>query len=149
MTLKTSEIETVINDLHDFLTDWVGGRCPGDPKTFRRNALDRLSDDFVAVVPAGRALGKGEFGSQMSSLYGSNPEFRVEIRDFGVRHTGSGIAVVGYREWRKSSKDDETPENGRIATMILGETAGGGVEILRLHETWLPDEVVAEERFGT
>ena len=86
MTLQTAQIETAIHDIHDFFTDWVGGRCPGDAETFQRNALDRISDDLVAIFPAGRRFGKEEFKGYMSSIYGSNPEFRIKIRDIRVNH---------------------------------------------------------------
>ena len=51
MTLQISQIESTIHDISDFFTDWVGGRCPGDVDTFRRNALDRLADNLVAIMP--------------------------------------------------------------------------------------------------
>jgi hypothetical protein len=147
MTLQTAQIETAIHDIHDFFTDWVGGRCPGDAETFQRNALDRISDDLVAIFPAGRRFGKEDFKGYMSSIYGSNPDFRIKIRDIRVNHVDGNMAVVNYQEWQKAAKDSDRPNNGRITTMVLGEKPTGGVEILQVHETWLPDETVATESF--
>ncbi len=148
MTLQSSEIETAIHDIHAFFTDWIGGRSPGDPETFRKNALDRISDDLVAIFPAGRIFGKKDFSGYMSGLYGSNPEFRIKIRDIRVAHNGGDMAVVTYQEWQRGAKDSDQPENGRVSTMVVREKRSGeGIEVLNVHETWLPDEVVAEGDF--
>ena len=148
MTLQTSQIETAIHDIHDFFTDWVGGRCPGDAETFRKHALDRISDDLVAIFPAGRQFGKKDFEGYMSSIYGSNPDFRIRIRDVRVSHLSDGMAVVNYEEWQRDARDSEQPNNARVTTMVVGEKpANGGVEILQVHETWLPEEDVAKGDF--
>jgi hypothetical protein len=55
-------------------------------ETFRINALDRLSDDLVAIMPGGRSFGKNDFEGYMKSIYGSNPDFRIKIRD--IRASG-------------------------------------------------------------
>lgn len=148
MTLRTAQIETAIHDIHDFFTDWVGGRCPGDAETFQRNALERISDDLVAIFPAGRRFGKEDFKGYMSSIYGSNPDFRIKIRDIRVNYVNGSMAVVNYQEWQKAAKDSDEPNNGRITTMVLGEKSSGGIEILQVHETWLPQEVVAAGDFN-
>ncbi|HSM40215.1 MAG TPA: nuclear transport factor 2 family protein [Afifellaceae bacterium] len=148
MTLKTTEIETAIHDIHAFFTDWVGGRCPGDAATFRQNALDRISDDLVAIFPAGRMFGKKDFEGYMSGIYGSNPDFRIDIRDIRIAHSGDDMAVVNYQEWQRNAKDSDQPNNGRLTTMVVGaRPSGDGIEILQVHETWLPEEVVAEGDF--
>ena len=148
MTLQSAQIETAIHDIHDFFTDWVGGRCPGDAETFRKNALDRISDDLVAIFPAGRRFGKKDFEDYMSSIYGTNPDFRIKIRDIRVSHMGDGMAVVNYEEWQRNAKESDQPSNARVTTMVMGEKpANGGVEILQVHETWLPDQVVAAGDF--
>ena len=147
MTLQTAQIESAIHDIHEFFTDWVGGRCPGDAETFQRNALDRISDDLVAIFPAGRRFGKEDFKGYMSSIYGSNPDFRIRIRDIRVNHVNDTMAVVNYQEWQKAATDSDQSNNGRITTMVLGEKHSGGVEILQVHETWLPGEVVAAGDF--
>ncbi|MDW4550291.1 nuclear transport factor 2 family protein [Defluviimonas sp. D31] len=147
MSLQTTDIENTIFDIHAFFTDWVGGRCPGNAETFQRNALDRISDRFVAIFPAGRRFGKADFKGYMSSIYGTNPDFRIKIRDIRVNHVNGKMAVVNYQEWQKAAKDSDQPNNGRITTMVLGEKPSGGVEILQVHETWLPDDVVATGDF--
>ncbi len=149
MTLETLQIETAIHDIHEFFTDWVGGRCPGDAETFQRNALDRISDNLIAIFPAGRRFGKEDFNGYMSSIYGSNPDFRIKIRDVRVTHLNDGMAVVNYEEWQRAAKDSDRPNNGRVTTMVVGEKRSGeGIEILQVHETWLPDEVVAAGDFN-
>jgi len=148
MTLQTHQIETAIHDIHDFFTDWVGGRCPGDAETFRKNALDRISDDLVAIFPAGQRFDKKDFEGYMASIYGSNPDFRIKIRDIRVSQIRDGMAVLNYEEWQRDAKDSDKPNNGRVTTMVVGERpVNGGLEILQVHETWLPDDVVASGDF--
>ncbi len=149
MTIQSEQIQIAIHDIHQFFTDWIGGRCPGDAKTFQTNALDRISDDLVAIFPAGRRFGKQEFEGYMSSMYGSNPDFRIQIRDIQVTHLTDTMAVVNYEEWQRNAKDSHQCNNGRVTTMVVGEKASGmGVEILQVHETWLPNEIVAEGDFS-
>ncbi len=83
----------------------------------------------------------------MSSIYGSNPDFRIKIRDIRVNHIDGNMAVVNYQEWQKAAKDSDQPNNGRITTMVLRERPSGGVEILQVHETWLPEDMVATGDF--
>ncbi|MCU9849254.1 nuclear transport factor 2 family protein [Defluviimonas sp. WL0024] len=148
MTIDPTEVERIIHDIHDFFTDWVGGRCPSDDDTFRRRALDYISDDLVAIFPAGRSFGKADFEGYMTGIYGSNPDFRIKIKDVQVRHLGADMAVVTYQEWQRGAKDSDDPENGRVTTMVLGKGAGDrGLTILQVHETWLPEEVVAKGDF--
>lgn len=148
MTLQITQIEAAIHDIHDFFTDWVGGRCPNDFETFKRNALDIISDNLVAIFPAGRMFGKNDFESYMKGIYGSNPDFRINIRDIRLSHQSGDLAVVNYQEWQRNAKDSEDPNNGRVTTMVVRDRgAGVAPEILQVHETWLPEEVVASGDF--
>lgn len=148
MTLQIAQIETAIHEIHDFFTDWVGGRCPGDADTFRRNALDRLGDDLVAIMPAGRSFGKKDFEGYMKSIYGSNPDFRIKIRNIRLNDRSGDLAVVNYHEWQRNAKDSDEPNNGRVTTMVVRDRgAGAAPEILQVHETWLPKDIVASGDF--
>jgi hypothetical protein len=148
MTLQMPDIEATIHEISDFFTDWVGGRCPGDAETFKSNALDRLADGLVAIMPGGRSFGKKDFESYMKSIYGSNPDFRIKIRDIRLSHRSGDLAVVNYHEWQRSAKDSAEPNNGRVTTMVVRDRGqGAGPEILQVHETWLPKETVASGDF--
>ena len=58
------------------------------------------------------------------------------------------MAVVNYQEWQRNARDSDRADNGRVTTMVVGEkSAGAGIEILQVHETWLPDDVVAAGDF--
>jgi hypothetical protein len=149
MTLQAKQVEATIHDIHEFFTDWVGGRCPGDDETFRKNALNRLGDDLVATMPGGRSFGKSDFEGYMKSIYGSNPDFRIRISDIRVSHQGGDMTVVNYHEWQRSAKDSDAPNNGRVTTMVLRDRGLDiGPEIIQVHETWLPDDLVKEADFG-
>lgn len=149
MTLQIAQIETTIHDISDFFTDWVGGRCPGDVDTFKSNALDQLADDLVAIMPGGRSFGKKEFEGYMRSIYGSNPDFRIKIRDVRLSHQSGNLAVVNYQEWQRNAKDSDEPNNGRVTTMVVRDRGAGALpEILQVHETWLPKDIVASGDFN-
>ena len=140
--MNTKDIEKTVYDIHAFFNDWVGGRVPGDRDTFRRNALDVIADGWVGIFPVGQPAGKKDFDGYMTSLYGTNPEFRIRISDLRVAHERDGIAVVNYKEWQRGAKDSDRASNGRVTTMVLGEKpSGAGIEILQVHETWLPVEM--------
>ena len=148
MTLQMPEIEAAIHEISDFFTDWVGGRCPGDADTFKRNALDRLADGLVVIMPGGRSFGKKDFEGYMKSIYGSNPDFRIKIRDVRLSHRSGDVSVVNYDEWQRSAKDSAEPNNGRVSTMVVRDRGqGAGPEILQVHETCLPKEIVAAGDF--
>lgn len=149
MALHAKKIESTIHDIHDFFTDWVGGRCPGDDDTFQKNALDRISDDLVVIMPSGRSFGKGDFAGYMKSIYGSNPAFRIKIRDIRVSHLNADLAVVNYQEWQRDARDSDEPNNGRLTTMVLRDRGEDkGPEILQVHETWLPGDIVQTADFA-
>jgi hypothetical protein len=149
MTLQIAQIESTIHDISDFFTDWVGGRCPGDADTFKRNALDRLADGLVAIMPGGRSFGKQDFEGYMKNLYGSNPDFRIKIRDIRLNHQSGDLAVVSYHEWQRNAKDSDVPNNGRVTTMVVRDRGmGAAPEILQVHETWLPQDVVVSGDFN-
>jgi hypothetical protein len=149
MTLATEQIEATIRDISEFFTDWVGGRCPGDEETFKRNALDRISDDLVVIMPGGRSFKKNDFAGYMKGIYGSNPAFRIKIRDIRVSHMAGELAVVNYHEWQRDAKDSDNPNNGRVTTMVVRDRdQDRGPEILQVHETWLPADVIEKEDFA-
>jgi hypothetical protein len=148
MTLQASDIEATVHDISQFFTDWVGGRCPGDDATFAKNALDRLSDELIVIMPGGRSFGKRDFAGYMRGIYGSNPEFRIKICDFRVSHQGDDLAVVNYCEWQRNAKDSDPPNNGRVTTMVVRDRgASRDPEIMQVHETWLPNDIVRDADF--
>lgn len=141
-------VTATIVDIHNFFTDWVNGTCPGDPETFKKNALDRISDSIVAVFPSGNSFGKQDFKGYMQSIYGSNPAFRIKIRDIQLRHHVGDVVMVSYKEWQRDAKDSDEPNNGRQTSMLMRDRDADGLEILMVHETWLPEDVVKNGDFN-
>jgi hypothetical protein len=148
MTDLLKRVQTEIDDIHAFFTDWVNGTCPGDEDTFRTNALDHMADNLVVTMPAGRSFGKSDFAGYMSSIYGSNPDFKIKIRDLVLRHHIGSAIVVNYKEWQRNAQDSDNPNNGRQTTMVLRELGNNGFEFLQVHETWLPPEEVENGDFS-
>ena len=58
------------------------------------------------------------------------------------------MAVVNYQEWQHNARDSELADNGRVTTMVVGkQQEGAAIKILQVHETWLPEDVVAAGDF--
>lgn len=128
-------------DIHRFFTDWVSGACPEDDATFRKGLLDRLSRNAMVIMPGGMAFEAEVFTKYMRGIHGSNPKFRIDIRNVNVRHRVGDVLVATYEEWQRDARDSMPPNNGRISTMVIADR-GGRFEVLHVHETWLPAEVM-------
>ena len=148
MSSVSKRIQTEIDGIHDFFTDWVNGNCSGDEETFKTRALDHMADSLVVTMPAGRTFGKSDFAGYMGSIYGSNPDFKIKIRNIKIRHQVGDIVVVNYDEWQRGAKDSDDPNNGRRTTMVLRDLDGDAFEFLQVHETWLPKDVVESGDFN-
>ena len=90
-------------------------------------------DGFVSPDPALT----GQHAMSADSGASCNPNAPAD------QSVGADMAVVNYQEWQRGAKDSDEPNNGRVTTMVLGKGgADNGLQILQVHETWLPAEVV-------
>lgn len=126
---------------HDFFTAWVAGRCAGDETTFDEG-VRRLSRQLSVIMPGGKAFTFDVFAKYMRSIYASNPKFRIKIRNVAIRHRVGDVFVVNYEEWERDAKDSTPANNGRLSTMVLRDR-GSDFDILHVHETWMPAEIMA------
>lgn len=129
-------------DIHQFFVAWVSGECREDDATFRAGLLDRISKDMMVIMPGGVGYPAAVFTKYMRGLHGSNPKFRIQIRNVTVRHRIGDVLIVTYEEWERNARDSTPPDNGRLSTMVLRDR-GDDFEILHVHETWLPSDVMA------
>lgn len=141
MSNDLERVRKQIVDMHQFITDWVSGKEP-DPASFDSKLLKYFSPQFMVVMPAGRGFGYEPFTGYMRTVHGSNPKFRIQIRNVQIRHRVGDVVVAMYEEWEKDAKDSTPSNNGRQSSMVLRDR-GSDFEVLHLQETWLPADVMA------
>ncbi len=133
------EVCEEIEALHEFFVDWFAGTRPQDSlqELFRA----RFDPGFVLIPPSGALLNLEELGNVLQSAYGSNPEFRIAIRHVSVRRAGNELILATYEEWQRNAKASDPPDNGRITTALFRR--GEKLQWVHVHETWLPEAVMA------
>ena len=131
-------LQREVVDLHEFFVRWYAGRAyPAELPA----VLDRFHPDFLYVFPAGARSTFADLEAMLRTSHGVNPRFGIEVQRFSFQHLGDHhIWGVTYEEYQWGARNS-TSENGRISSAVFD--LGGGTPVwLRLHETWLPDDVV-------
>ena len=77
----------------------------------------------------------------MRRAHGSNPDFRIAIRNVVVRRVMPDVVLATYEEWQRNALASTPPDNARLATVAFARTEP--LRWLHVHETWLPGEVAA------
>jgi len=134
-----AQVRTEIEALHEFFVGWFTGALP--ESAFQEGFLDRFDADFILVPPAGVTLGIDELASGVHGAHATNPEFRIAIRNVRVRRVHGDWVLASYEEWQRNALASTPPDNGRAATVLF--EIGEPMRWLHVHETWLPDEVLA------
>ena len=133
-----------IESLHRFFVRWFGGQCPSSAAEFETNFTVRFDPDFKLIQPSGALLSLSELSEAVRLGHGSNPEFRIEIRNARVHRQDAGLVLATYEEWQRNAKASKPPNNGRIATVLFESVpADRDLRWLHVHETWLPSERIA------
>ncbi len=132
-------VQSEVEALHRFFVEWFGGACAGTEAELRRGLLQRLDEAFVLVPPAGLVLSRDELTASIKAGYGSNPAFRIAIRNVQVRRAWDGHLLATYEEWQRNARASSPPDNARIASVLFD--ARDGLKWLHVHETWLPESV--------
>ena len=138
MTLE-ERVRREVEDLHAFFVGWFGGTL--DESAFDERFVPRFSPELVFVPPAGQLLGLSELSEGIRSGHGTNPRFRVEIRNVQIHHVFEGHVVATYEEWQRNALASTPPDNGRRATVLFG--VGDALLWKHIHETWVPPEEMA------
>ena len=63
------------------------------------------------------------------------------MRAFQVRREFDGYLLATYEEWQRNGLASTPFDNGRLATVFFA--TGERLRWLHIHETWLPQEVMA------
>jgi hypothetical protein len=150
--VETSEaaklVQLEITTMHAFFVQWFTGAVPNDDDVFAQGFARRFDPGFVLISPSAEVLPLAQLTKFMRGAYGSNPGFRLEIRDVVLRRELDSVFVVTFEEWQRNAVH-APPNNGRLCTVLLqtDRVAPGGLAWLHLHECWLSSAVVAAERF--
>lgn len=132
-----------VTDIHDFIVNWVTGNIPEDAADFERNLPSRLGEGFQVIMPGGQTFPPEVFAGYMRENYGKNPDFGIKIENVDVRHRVGDLLIVTYTEWQKNAAESKPANNGRVVSMMLRDT-GDDLQVLHVHETWLPEEEMAK-----
>ena len=129
-----------IEALHQFFVDWFTGAVPASDAVFESEFLTRFDENFVLVPPAGTILDFSTLVSAIRETHGTNPEFRIAIREATIRRTWDNLVLVTYEEWQRDALASTPKDNGRITSALLQN--GDRLRWLHVHETWLPEAVM-------
>lgn len=134
LTQARNEIES----LHEFFCEWFGGNLA--ESEFEEQFVSRFSSEVLFIPPAGNFLGLDDLVPMLRAGYGSNPEFRIQIREVTIHRQFDGFILASYEEWQRNALSSQPPNNGRISTVLFA--AGKQLKWHYVHETWLPEEVM-------
>ncbi len=136
----TAQVRAEVEALHEFFVGWFGGTLP--ETVFKADFLDRFAADLVFIPPAGHFFGLEDLAGSVRQGYGSNADFRVQIRNVNVHHVFPEHVLATYEEWQRNARASTPPDNARLAT-VLFQIDGDRLRWLHIHETWLPQALMA------
>ena len=137
----TGAVTAEIEALHRFFVGWFSGELPNDETLFQREFSDRFDPDCVLVPPAGDTLPMPALNEGIHATYGTNPGFRIAIRNVQLRRVTDELVLATYEEWQRNALNSTPPDNGRVATVLFAR--GEPLRWLHVHETWLPAAIMA------
>lgn len=138
-----SELESVIRDeveaLHVFFVGWFSGMLPVDD--FEKEFLSRFDEEFLLIPPAGALLSLAEFQSAVRRSHGTNPDFRIAIRNVKLHRVLDDHVLATYEEWQRNALASTPPDNARIVTVIFRKAQS--LQWVHVHETRLPESIAS------
>lgn len=137
MSELEKDVQKEVDELHVFFVDWFSGNA--DKDSYEERFVNRFDPAAIFIAPNGMLLEYEQLIGFMQGAYGSNPDFRIAIRDVKIRHESSSQVVATYTEWQRNAVDAPTPDNGRLSTAVLSRDKP--FRWLHVQETWLPEEV--------
>ena len=139
----STELELVVRDeveaLHVFFVGWFSGMLPVD--AFETDFLGRFDEEFLLIPPAGALLSRAEFQSAVRRSHGTNPDFRIAIRNVKVHRVLGDHVLATYEEWQRNALASTPPDNARIVTVIFRKARS--LQWVHVHETRLPESIAS------
>lgn len=117
MSALVDDVRREVEELHVFFTAWFNG-------TAERSDLDarfisRIHPDLIFIPPEGTVLQAQHLRAGFEQAYGSNPDFRIQIRDVAVRFEASDQVLATYSEWQVGATMSAHPNNARFTSVLL------------------------------
>jgi hypothetical protein len=137
------KVRREVESLHEFFCVWFGGRIPQEE--FEQQFLPRFHQDLAFIPPAGELLNLEDISAWIRGGYGSNPDFRIQIRNVTIHREFEGHVLATYEEWQRNALASEPSDNGRIASVVF--VKGERLKWLHIHETWVPREIMEADLF--
>lgn len=134
-----ASVRDEVEALHRFFVGWFSGQATHE--TFDSEFLRRFAPEFLLVPPAGVLLSLEELASAVRRGHGSNPDFRIKIRNVNIRWEMSEEVLATYEEWQRNALASTPPDNARIATVLFRK--GEPLQWLHVHETWMPGPIAS------
>lgn len=138
-----NEVRQDIEGLHDFFVGWFNGDLPESAYATEFEA--RLDPAFTIIMPSGAELDFTNLSRAMKESFGQKPGFRIEIRNVRLVHVTETTIVATYEEWQRNSREESARGSGRLSTVVFDRR--GSLKWRHVHETWLPESVVAAGAF--
>lgn len=147
-------VQNEIEDLHRFFVGWFNGTV--DAPVFDAVFVPRMAPGMLFISPDGHRLERDALVEMLRAAGGTNPEFRIAVRDVRILLETGEHLVVSYTEWQKGAQTSSRSENGRVTTALLKQNNGalgggtsGSPDFIwhHVHETWLPDAEQAAGRY--
>lgn len=138
--VSVEAVRQEVEALHEFFVGWFGGSLTAD--VFEGQFVDRFAGDLVFIPPAGHLLGLEDLAGSVRNGHDSNPDFRVQIRNVQIHRRFDDHVLATYEEWQRNALASTPPNNARLAT-VLFRVEEQRLRWLHIHETWLPEALMA------
>ena len=139
-----------VEDFHIFFDDWFTGGCQQSEELLQDRHAGRLAQNFQLIYPGGGVLDRNGLVEGIRGAYGKSPGYKTQIRDVRLRPMeADGYLLLNYEEWQKNAVNSTPQNNGRLSTAVFRIVSNDPIKLewLHLHETWLPADKMAAERF--
>lgn len=144
MSSLERDLREEVELLHRFFVRWFNGTA--ESGELEEIFLPRMDDETFFVSPDGYRLQRDGLVSMFEEAHGSNPDFRIAIRDVKLLRELGDTLLITYSEWQRGARASARGENGRVTTALLRR--GEPFKWLHVHETWLPEAEQAAGDYG-
>ena len=127
--------------LHRFFVRWFNGTAA--PAELAEIFLPRMDVETYFVSPDGYRLERDGLVAMFEDAHGSNPDFRIAVREVRLLREIGDTLLITYSEWQRGARASARSENGRITSALIRRDRP--FKWLHIHETWLPE---AEQASG-